>query len=64
MHVGLVCVVWFRLINYNVHRATTILFSEPLRHCQVFILLIMYSKNRNKSNKPKLNRKNYYMPKS
>ena len=52
----------FRLINYIVHKDTTKLFSELARHCQVCILLIMCSKNINKSYKAKLNCKYYETP--
>jgi hypothetical protein len=53
---------WFRLTNYKVHKDTTKLFSELPRHCQVFVLLIMYNKNINKSYKAKLNHNYYEMP--
>ena len=52
----------FRLINYIVHKDTTKLFSELPRHCHVCILLIMCSKNINKSYKAKLNCNFYEIP--
>ena len=57
-------VVWFRLINYNVHKDTTKPFLESLRHCQVCLLLIICNKIINKSYKAKLNCNIYETPKN
>lgn len=38
---GFNVVFWFRLINYNMHKATTKLFLELPRHCHVCRLLLI-----------------------